>query len=292
MSGQDLESFLEKNKNVITSNNAKAIFRRIHISTKNIDWRILYDFLGKVLIEKPDLQKGKRYTKFLKGYNAFMSNRYGQLIEPPREVLEREKYFLEKYCIFESEEILCSFLGNVEFRKVFFSSRVFITNYRIIVLSHAYKPSSGVPFIPFAGLIFNMVFIIEDSIRKAMKTSVLKSVETPMDKPFFGYQFPISHPTAITLSEVKKGKNKGKAKSVKFTSKTETDLFDFSIYVNEKRHVDYEKILYKIAEILQNLQDPNYQPSMYCPFCGGFINTPGKFCPHCGRSLALNQQDE
>ena len=33
-------------------------------------------------------------------------------------------------------------------------------------------------------------------------------------------------------------------------------------------------------------------PSMYCPFCGGFINKPKKFCPSCGESLAFNQQDE
>ncbi|MFX1346422.1 MAG: S8 family serine peptidase [Promethearchaeota archaeon] len=32
--------------------------------------------------------------------------------------------------------------------------------------------------------------------------------------------------------------------------------------------------------------------SYYCPFCGGFINTPKKFCPHCGESLSFNQQDE
>jgi len=33
-------------------------------------------------------------------------------------------------------------------------------------------------------------------------------------------------------------------------------------------------------------------PSMYCPFCGDFINKPKKFCPSCGESLAFNQQDE
>jgi subtilisin family serine protease len=33
-------------------------------------------------------------------------------------------------------------------------------------------------------------------------------------------------------------------------------------------------------------------PSMYCPFCGGFINTPKKFCPHCGESITFNQQED
>jgi len=32
--------------------------------------------------------------------------------------------------------------------------------------------------------------------------------------------------------------------------------------------------------------------SFFCPFCGGFINTPKKFCPHCGESLSFNQQEE
>lgn len=33
-------------------------------------------------------------------------------------------------------------------------------------------------------------------------------------------------------------------------------------------------------------------PSIYCPFCGGFINTPKRFCPHCGESVTFEQQEE
>ncbi|MFX1390251.1 MAG: hypothetical protein ACFE9Z_09335, partial [Promethearchaeota archaeon] len=30
---------------------------------------------------------------------------------------------------------------------------------------------------------------------------------------------------------------------------------------------------------------PSLGPTLYCPFCGGFISTPKKFCPHCGESV-------
>jgi hypothetical protein len=35
---------------------------------------------------------------------------------------------------------------------------------------------------------------------------------------------------------------------------------------------------------------PPLGPSVYCPFCGGFISTPKKFCPHCGESLEFLQE--
>jgi len=277
MNEQELQLFLEKNKKLIYSGNAKTVFRKVYNKTKEIDWKILYDFLGEVLIEKPALQEGKKHFKFLKGYNTFMAPiKIGQIIDhriPPRQLLKMEKYFLEKYCIFEGEEILCSFLGTVLYKSVPFLDRIFITNYRIIVLSHVFKPSSGV-FIPWAGLIFNMFIAIENRMIKAKKASIIKSVEGFMDKPFFGYQFPIYQLTSITLPVSKKGlsgkvsstnfpKEKDKVNSVKFTASTETDSFDLSIFINhkklifvaEKEYEDGQKMLHKIAETLQNLQE-------------------------------------
>jgi hypothetical protein len=37
---------------------------------------------------------------------------------------------------------------------------------------------------------------------------------------------------------------------------------------------------------------PQLGPSMYCPFCGEYLQTLRKFCPHCGESLKSFQQNE
>lgn len=251
MNDQELKSFLEENKKLIYSGNAKTILKNVHKEAKEIDLKILYDFLGEILIEKPVLQERKKQSKFLKGYNDFISK--SQI--PPLQVLKMERYFLEKYCILESEEILCSFLGNVNYKKIYFDNRVFITNFRIIVLSNLFKPGEGATFFPGL-LILNIINVVEARVVKALRSSMVKSVEgsVTIEKPFFGYQLPISQLTAITLPKWKRGKYKGSPKSVNFTSETETDSFDLTISVNERLN-DEENILRTIAEILQNLQE-------------------------------------
>jgi len=63
----------------------------------------------------------------------------------------------------------------------------------------------------------------------------------------------------------------------------------------EPKHQDY---YYQPSDVTQDDAYITPEPitqlgaSMYCPFCGGFVNTPKKFCPHCGESIAFNQQDE
>ncbi|MFX0080900.1 MAG: S8 family serine peptidase [Candidatus Hodarchaeota archaeon] len=63
----------------------------------------------------------------------------------------------------------------------------------------------------------------------------------------------------------------------------------------EPRHQDYYyQPSYEKEDDTYITPEPITQlgPSMYCPFCGGFIKTPKKFCPHCGESLTFNQQEE
>ncbi len=63
----------------------------------------------------------------------------------------------------------------------------------------------------------------------------------------------------------------------------------------EPKYQDYySQPSYEIQEDAYITPEPITQlgPSMYCPFCGDFINTPKKFCPRCGESLDFNQQDE
>ena len=285
MNEQELQSFLEENKKLIYSGNVKTILKKVFERTKEIDPKILYDFIGEVLIEKPKLQEGKKQYKFLKGYKDFMSSitmttRKIVYRIPPRQLLKLEKYFLEKYCLFDDEEILCSFYGMV-IRSINFFDRVFITNYRIIIIE-VYRPkeSGAIPFMPWAGLTFNIVRSITNRMLNPKKTSITESAE-PIDKVIFGVNFPIFNPTAITIPIMKKGVKflaivlrqflpywrKGMDEeivySVKFTSQTQPDPFDLSIYVNhkkpifeaEKEYEDGQIMLHKIAEILQNIQE-------------------------------------
>lgn len=251
MNEQELEIFLEENKKLISAGNAKKILRKVYEKTDETDPKIVYDFLGQILIEKPVLQERKNLSKFLRGYDDFIQVKkdFG---ETPKQLLELEKYFLEKYCIFEGEMILCYFSGIVHI-KTMFSSRVFITNYRIIVLSHVFKTSTT--YMPWAGIVFNVLNLITDKAIHAKSNSIIKSAEQSSAKPFLGYQFPILNPTTIILSKKKKGKNKEKARAVKFTSTFQTKSLDIKITVNKKVHGDSENILYKVEKILQSLQE-------------------------------------
>jgi len=214
--------------------------------------RILYDFLGEVLLEKPVLQEGKKHSKFLRGYHDFIIKTVTPVI-PMSQILEWEKYFLEKYCILENEEILISFLGFVRFKKYHFDSRIFITNIRMIVLANSYKPGGGSLYMPWAGLIFNMFMAVESRIRKMVKSSLTKSLDGSVsaDKVIFGYQFPLSNPTAITLSSYRRGK----FQEVNFTSNTETESYKLAIVQQTKIHKNWEEILNRIVELLQNSQE-------------------------------------
>lgn len=252
---QNLDSFLEKCKRLISSNNAGSIFKKISYRLTISDMKIFYDFLGEVLLEKPVLQKGKKQAKLLKGYDEFIYETFlitGKISIV--EIFKLEKYFVEKYCILENEEISISFFGTIKFKKTYFQSRIFITNFRIIVLSSSYKPSGGSVFIPWAGLIFNMFMAVEAGIRKTIESSITKSLNGSVstNKVIFGFQFPISHLTSIVWSTwgKKKKKEKGR-KSIKFTSTIETKSDDLEIVQGDGG----EEILNKLVELLNKNQE-------------------------------------
>lgn len=280
MNEQELESFLEKNRKGINSSNAEKTLKRVYEMIN--DRRVLYDFIGQVLIEKPELQEGKKHAKFLKGYNTFLSKMNFENWIPPRELLKLEKYFLEKYCIFEGEEILCSFFGLVEYNleQIYFHTRVFITNYRIII-SDVLRTSGGIPFIPMAGITSNILGGIINLILKPGKMHKTKSAE-PINagKVSYGYNFPLLNLTSIHMSMMtkkkkfkapylkayfpiwKKGMNSEKAYSIRFVTETQSGPCTLSIYVNhqalifeaEREYEDGQEMLHKIREILQTLQ--------------------------------------
>ena len=73
MSQQELKLFLEEKLKSIRSRNVKIILKKVYGEIRSLDLKILFDFLGEVLLEKPDLQEGKNHSKFLKGYDEFIT---------------------------------------------------------------------------------------------------------------------------------------------------------------------------------------------------------------------------
>lgn len=136
------DEFFQKNKELINSRNVNKIFKDVYAKAIKIDTKIFYDFLGEILLEKPILLKKpktlKKYLRLVKKAKI-----------PHNRLLELETYFIEKYCIFDSEKVLLSFHGSIRYKKLVFLGRVFITNYRILVIPRkTVRKMSWYDFIP------------------------------------------------------------------------------------------------------------------------------------------------
>jgi hypothetical protein len=269
MNEQDLKYFLEMNKKRITTSNANVILKRVYTRTKEIDPKILFDFMGQVLIEKPKLQEGKKRVKFITAYNKSVAVRM-----LPRELLKMEKYFLKNYCLFDGEKLLYSFYGLVQYnqRRIYFHDRVFITNYRIII-SDVIKPKGGLSFIPFAGISANILGAITNRALVA-GTKYKENPSEPINagRAAFGFEFPILDPTQIALSWMtkktkmglynldqylpywKKKMDEEKAHSVRFITQTQSGPCTLAIYINHHKYDDGQKMLQAIRDILLSLQ--------------------------------------
>ncbi len=244
------EEFLNQNKEKITSGNAKKVFSKVLKKAIEVDnLQVFYDFLGEILLAKPSLLEGNNYLKILKSYDDLIFKTLTLKMKSNSKI-ELEKYFLEKYCIMESEEILLYFFGVVKYKGKMYNTRVFITNYRIIVLSSDNTVKSG--FIAGAGLLFNLSTIIENKIVEIMRKNLAREMQDRLEiKPtlFFGYNFPLINPSAIQLKKYEKGKYKGKLESLTFTSSIEDQLYNYEIICTN------EELYPKLISILENLQE-------------------------------------
>ena len=62
---------------------------------------------------------------------------------PPQQLIELETYFLKKYSLFNGEELLISFNGELIYKRYSrlykYSGRTFITNFRVIIIRKEIK---------------------------------------------------------------------------------------------------------------------------------------------------------
>lgn len=129
---EEQAEFFRKKKELITSKNVKKIFQDVYTRAQQHDLKIFYDFLGQLLLEKPELLE----RKILKQYLMFVK----EVRVPPQRLIELETYFLKKYSLFNGEELLLSINGDLLYKPLRlykYSGRIFITNYRIIVMGKA-----------------------------------------------------------------------------------------------------------------------------------------------------------
>lgn len=217
------DEFFQKNKELINSKNVIKIFQDVYAKAIKLDIKIFYDFLGELLLEKPILII-KRYLRFVKKAKI-----------PRNRLLELETYLIEKYCIFDSEEVLLSFYGSIRYLRIIWSGRVFVTNYRIFVIGKTTEKMD------YNRLEFRRGVVgIKKWKRKMDEIIRAKTPSTWKEKPYLGYQFPITNPSLIRL----------RRKELRFRSE---GLVDLKIKVLKSiPHCD--QIIPKIGEILHNLK--------------------------------------
>lgn len=256
MSPQDLQSLLEKEKKAINSKNAKNILIRVFKKITCSNWKVFYDFMGGVLLEKPTLLEGKNSGKFLHGYNEFITQ---YILKKKKitdtQVIKMEEYFLKKFCLFEEEEILISFQGYIIPKVLYFAGdRIYITNMRFIVLSSfTYHGALSTGYLPGSGLLINLIRKTEAKRKKIRKEDSGKSSFTSVKLPF-GNHYPAYNMTNLTLPIDEDGKYKGSIEKMIFTTKTETKSFDLELVIYKWAHENWEEISNQIIEILQKFQ--------------------------------------
>ena len=129
-SKEEQAEFIRKNKELINSKKTTKIFQEVYNKAEQQDLKIFYDFLGELLLENPDLLDGK----ILRQYLMFVK----KVRIPPQQLIELETYFLKKYSLFNGEELLIAFNGELIYKRYSrlykYSGRTFITNFRVIVI--------------------------------------------------------------------------------------------------------------------------------------------------------------
>lgn len=177
------ESLLEDKKshirNLIEKKASGKIMKIISEELKDTgDLFKFADFVGEIFLMDPDFF----LDKFAKTYHNNITRllNYQQLVE-------MEEYILKKFSLYESEKIVASFRGEIVRGNGKLVGRIYVTNFRIIVLG--LSKSKGISMVT--------VSIAQKAIVKRMQKKLVKKLQsimsqmTSVELPCFGYQYPI-----------------------------------------------------------------------------------------------------
>lgn len=177
------ESFLEDNKSEIRDLiRRKASWKIMRIISEEFkdtgELNKFADFVGEIFLLDPNFF----LDKFAKTYNKNIARLLNF-----QQLFEMEEYILKKYSLYESEKILASFKGEIVRGNGKLVGRIYVTNFRIIVLG--VNKSKGISMVT--------VSIAQKAIVKRMQKKLVKKLRsimsqmTSVELPCFGYQYPM-----------------------------------------------------------------------------------------------------
>ena len=149
-----------------------------------------FDIVGETFSLNPEFFMEKLFEKFR--YNI------GRLIGGEK-LKEMDKYILEKFCLYDGEQILYEFKGNMKQEEMFdswdsdstmrvsvTSGNIFITNDRIIAL--------GIVSVRGGRAVDNLFWaLITGRSKRAERKKTTIEISAQQELPCYGYQFPIKN---------------------------------------------------------------------------------------------------
>ncbi len=136
------------------------------------------EFVGQVFLIDPDFF----FDKFAKTYNKNIIKLLNL-----KQLFEMEEYVLKKFSLYQNENIIVSFTGQITKGKGKMVGRIYLTNYRIIL--QGLSKTQGVSMVTTS--------IVTKAIRKKMQKKLIKKLQSIMSQvtstelPCFGYQYPM-----------------------------------------------------------------------------------------------------
>jgi len=204
------------------------ILKTVYNKVNPKDLEVFYKFFGDILLKNPDLFN----IKFSKSYNSGIAK-----FLTPDQSAKMEKFILENYCLYQNERIITYFKGIFIFRSRQIKGRIYVSNFRVIVLGTILveeESDSMWLFAPFWALTFELIEKIDSRIQKRAIDNINQSKSLPR----FGFEFPIWNPKNISYNQ----------RSIGFTS----------ILTHQKRKKEIPIIIQPTGIILDSKQQ-NYE---------------------------------
>jgi len=130
------ELLFKESKEKANPKNLASVLQNIFERVQQFDMKIFYDFLGELLLEKTHLLGSKK--NIIKSYFRILKK--AKL--SPNQLLELEKYLVEKYFILDNEKLLLYFKGSVINGRKIHIGRIFISDQRIMVIGKVKEDKS------------------------------------------------------------------------------------------------------------------------------------------------------
>ncbi len=130
--------FFNDLKEQVNTKNLGSILRTVFERVASVDIKIFYDFLGELLLEKTQVLGSKK--KIIRSYLEILK----RAKIDSNQLIELEKYLVEKFFILDNEKLLLYFQGKLrnKSQSTLYKGRIFITNQRIMVIGKEEKDTS------------------------------------------------------------------------------------------------------------------------------------------------------